>query len=249
MGNLVDFHCHLDLYPEFEALAVECERRAIYTLAVTTTPRAWAKNKDVAKGKKYVRAALGLHPQLVATHHHEIALWEKCLPEASYVGEVGLDASPQHSRSLPEQQMVFERILKACDEQSGKIISIHSVRTSSLVLQMLEKHIDLQRNAVVLHWFTGSASEAKRAASMGCYFSVNDRMLSSTKGLSVLDSIPRDRILTETDGPFTASTTGTSYPMDVIDCIRRIASNFGGTPEHIGAQVRTNLTNMLRAVS
>jgi TatD DNase family protein len=145
MGSLVDFHCHLDLYPDFEALVAECERQAIYTLAVTTTPRAWPKNREVATGKKYVRAALGLHPQLVATHDHEISLWESYLPEASYVGEIGLDASPKFAHSLTQQQRVFERILKACDEQSGKVLSVHSVRTSSLVLDMLERHLDLRK--------------------------------------------------------------------------------------------------------
>jgi TatD DNase family protein len=249
MGNLVDFHCHLDLYPDFEALAAECERQAIYTLAVTTTPRAWPKNKEVASGKKYVRAALGLHPQLVATHHHEIALWERYLPEASYVGEVGLDGSPQYARSLPEQQKVFERILKACNEQGGKILSIPSVRTTSLILDMLERHLDLRENAVVLHWFTGSASEARRAASLGCYFSVNARMLSSPKGISVVSNIPPDRILTETDGPFTVASRGTSRPRDVFDCVRDIAANFGGVPEEVETQVRTNLSNMLQAVA
>ena len=63
---LVDFHCHLDLYPDFEAAVAACERDAVYTLTVTTTPKAWAHNQAVTSKTKYVRAALGLHPQLVA---------------------------------------------------------------------------------------------------------------------------------------------------------------------------------------
>lgn len=248
MGSLVDFHCHLDLYPDFEALVNECEQLAIYTLAVTTTPRAWPKNKQVASGKKYVRAALGLHPQLVATHHEEIGLWERYLPEATYIGEIGLDASPQYAHSLLDQKFIFERMLKACDEQGGKVLSIHSVRTASLVLDIIERNLDLRRNAVVLHWFTGSGSDAKRAASMGCYFSVNARMLASPKGMAVLASVPSSQILTETDGPFTASGNAPSRPRDVVECLSAIASKFATTEEDVKVQVRTNLIKMLLRV-
>ncbi len=62
---LVDYHCHLDLYPDFEKLIAECEKKEIYTLTVTTTPRAWPKNLALTKNLKFVRPALGLHPQLV----------------------------------------------------------------------------------------------------------------------------------------------------------------------------------------
>ena len=62
---LVDFHCHLDLYPDHAAIVEECESRGVFTLAVTTTPRAWPRNNELASATRHVRAALGLHPQLV----------------------------------------------------------------------------------------------------------------------------------------------------------------------------------------
>ena len=73
---LVDFHCHLDLYPDFEALVADCDERRIHTLAVTTTPRAWVRNRDLAARTRHVRAALGLHPQLVGERWREVDLWE-----------------------------------------------------------------------------------------------------------------------------------------------------------------------------
>lgn len=104
-------------------------------------------------------------------------MWERLLDRTSYVGEVGLDAGPQYYRSLPEQKGVFERVLKACSKQGGKVLSIHSIRAAAAVLDMAGEHLDLQNNIMVMHWFTASASEAKRAPEVGCYFSINARML------------------------------------------------------------------------
>lgn len=38
---------------------------------------------------------------------------------------------------------------------------------------------------------------------MGCYFSINEAMLNNARHASVVAAIPFDRLLTETDGPFT----------------------------------------------
>src|SRR3546814_5125598 len=67
---------------------------------------------------------------------------------------------------------------------------------------MLDEHLPPDRAGVVLHWFTGSKADVRRAVDRGCYFSVNEGMLASATGLRVMREIPIDRVLTETDGPF-----------------------------------------------
>lgn len=224
MGSLVDFHCHLDLYGDFEALVSECDRLGIYTLAVTTTPMAWPRNRDLAAPTKHVRAALGLHPQLAGEAWREIEILERSLHEARYVGEVGLDAGPRFFRSLDTQKMVFQRVLQACAAHGGKILSIHSVRTATLVLDMIEEHLPNERGTPVLHWFTGTQAEAQRAVALGCYFSVNGQMLRSERGRNLTASLPYDRILTETDGPFVTDATGVPLrPAAVADTAKKLA--------------------------
>src|SRR5437868_891310 len=93
--NGVDFHCHLDLFQDYEAAIARAEAARIYTLTVTTTPKAWARNHELTRQTRFVRAALGLHPQLVAERAEELSLWERHLSETRYVGEVGLDAGPK----------------------------------------------------------------------------------------------------------------------------------------------------------
>ncbi|MDS7598412.1 Qat anti-phage system TatD family nuclease QatD [Agrobacterium tumefaciens] len=245
MAKLVDFHCHLDLYPDFEALVRECDSKEIYTLAVTTTPRAWPRNHELASKTKHVRAALGLHPQLVHSHGSDIAMWEGLLDQSSYVGEVGLDAGPQYYKSLPEQTRVFERILKGCSKQGGKVLSIHAVRATSTVLDMAEEHLDLEDNTMVMHWFTGTLAEARRAVEMGCYFSINARMLRSSKANALFRVIPIERMLTETDGPFTEGKGGAARPWDALTCVEALARTYDTSVSDMQERIVGNLLAML----
>jgi TatD DNase family protein len=243
----VDFHCHLDLYPDHEQLIRECDHAAIATLAVTTTPKAWARNVQMATGARHVRVALGLHPQLVAEREAEVELFARLLSEARYVGEVGLDAGPRFHKGFDAQKRAFERILRMCAEQGGKILTVHSVRATAQVLQHLERFLPVDRGQVVLHWFTGSAAEARRAADLGCYFSVNSEMLRSTKHRALVAQLRRDRLLTETDGPFVLEADEPIRPGAVTRVVTALGDLYGVTPSEMQAQVLTNLATLVRA--
>ena len=221
--DYVDFHTHLDLYPDLRAAIAACDRRRTATLTVTTTPKAFVRNEELADVSEFVRVGLGLHPQLVAERSGEIALFEKLLQRSRYVGEVGLDAGPRHYLSLELQKSIFERILRLCADEGDKILSIHSVRATKPVLDLLERYLPRHRGTVVLHWFSGSVGEARRAAALGCYFSVNERMLASPNGRRILREMPKDRLLTETDGPFVERDGKPIAAGDVLRAVEEIA--------------------------
>lgn len=242
---LVDFHCHLDLFPDHPSAVERCERDGIFTLAVTTTPRAWPRNHELASATRHVRAALGLHPQLVADRAHEIELLEQLLPRTRYVGEVGLDASPRFYKSFEKQKEVFQRVLSLCAAAGNKIITTHSVRATKTVLDMVEQHMPPNRSRLVLHWFTGTKSEAKRAVDLGCYFSVNAAMLANEKRASVTKSIPLERILTETDGPFTKTDSRPTTPSDVWIAVEGLSRLHGMPPDSMANIVMQNLKRLL----
>lgn len=244
-GHLVDFHCHLDLFPDHAGLVKACDRDEIFTLAVTTTPRAWAENQRLAAQTKFVRAALGLHPQLVRERASELAIWRELLPSARYVGEVGLDAGPRFYSSFEQQKDVFKAILTDCATQGGKILTVHSVRAAKVVLDMVEAYLPRSRGAVVLHWFTGSKAEAERAVGLGCYFSINREMLRHDRHRSTTQALPIARLLTETDGPFAQIDGRPTQPQDVETTIEELASVRSVDPCELRHIVSQNLKTLV----
>jgi TatD DNase family protein len=220
----IDFHCHLDLYPDLAVAIATCENSRTATLAVTTTPKAFRRNMQLARSSEFVRVALGLHPHLAEERQGELLLFEALLPETRYVGEIGLDAGPRNYRSMPTQEAVFRRILEMCAARGGKILSIHSVRTASRVLDHIDECLPRDRGKVVLHWFSGSAAEARRAVQAGCYFSVNYAMLEKPRGREIVAQLPIDRILTETDGPFIDVDGVPITPGEVLPTIETLAA-------------------------
>jgi len=245
MPRWVDFHCHLDLYPEHRAIIRECGSEKVATLAVTTTPKAYPRNVEFAAGSPFVMVGLGLHPQLVAERADELPLFEKFLDTTRFVGEIGLDAGPKFYASFGEQQRVFSRILRACDERGGKVLSIHSVRCVSKVLEQLEQHLRDGRTTPVLHWFTGTRSEAKRAASMGCYFSINSEMLRSPKAIALIKTLPIERLLTETDGPFVLVNKRPARPVDVPGSVTALADTMGLSGAVMASQLLKNFHSIM----
>lgn len=243
----VDFHCHVDLYKDHAGLIAECDEARVATLAVTTTPKAWARNRELAAKSDHVRVALGLHPQLVAERENELPIFERYLPDASYVGEVGLDAGPRFYRSFAAQERVFERVLRACAEHGGKVLTIHSVRAVAKVLQHIEHAFPIDRGRTVLHWFTGTQAEARRAVALGCYFSINGEMLRSPKHRQLVANLPLDRLLTETDGPFVEREGTPLRPRDVVSTVAQLASVRGLSSDIMGDAILQNLAKLVSA--
>ncbi len=223
----------------------EAEAAGVFTLAVTTTPRAWPRNHELAQRTKHVRAALGLHPQLVAERENEIELWDRYLSETRYVGEVGLDAGPRFFKSLDAQKRVFQHVLQRCAEAGGKIITTHSIRSAKPVLDLVEAHLPPERGKIVLHWFTGTQSEAKRALELGCYFSINAGMLDKERHAAMVQTIPMDGMLTETDGPFTRTGERPSQPVDVAIVVEALGRLRGMQAAEMADVIRGNLRALL----
>lgn len=197
---LIDFHCHLDLYPDPAATARKAAEDGVYVLSVTTTPSAFAGTLALAPVGSRIRTALGLHPELAASRRHELRLFHELLPTVGYVGEVGLDGSPPHRDTLTTQGEVLHEILDACAAMGGRIISLHSRGAAEMLLDMLE--FEPLAGTFVLHWFSAKPAIVERAAALGCWFSIGPAMMASRSGCDAVDAMPLDRLLPETDGPF-----------------------------------------------
>lgn len=138
--------------------------------------------------------ALGVHPgQPETLAAFTDTAFRNDLQRAGAVGEVGLDA---RSRADVETQIeVLEAIAEAVS-QTPRLVSIHSNGACERVLDVIARR---PFRTPVLHWWRGTRAETEAAAQLGCFFSVN-----GTQPRALIERLPQDRVLTETDFPFTS---------------------------------------------
>lgn len=218
--RLFDAHCHLDFMSNAEEVARDAETAGLAMLATTVDPLGYLRLSALMDARENVRVAVGLHPWWVADGRcgeESVSLAERIAEREPLVGEVGIDLSPRHvpEGSRTAQEEAFGRICRASatrlrqpqrdfpqgEQPSSAVLSIHSVRAATQTLDILEETGCLDRCRPVFHWFSGTGDELARAVRAGCWFSVNESMLSTRRGREYARQVPEDRLLTETDLP------------------------------------------------
>lgn len=240
---MIDFHCHLDLYPDPDAAAAAAQQDQVAVLSVTTTPSAFAGTAALAAERPMIRTALGLHPELAQRRGHELTLFDQLVATTPFVGEIGLDGSSRFAQSRTAQAEVFTHILRSCADAGGRVLSVHSRGAVRAVLDALRTQPDA--GIPVLHWFAGTVRQAEAAVEEGCWFSIGTSMLSSAKGRELVATLPRDRVLTETDGPFVTYEDRTVVPRDVAVTQQLLAACWDIDALRARDQVAANLQTLL----
>lgn len=239
---MIDFHCHLDLYPDPGVVADAAVASGAYILSVTTTPSAWPGTSALVAEGRHIRTALGFHPLVAHERRRELGLFDVLISETRYVGEVGLDGSPELKVHATIQHEVFRHVLRTCAAHGGRVLSIHSRRAAGAVLELLRTEPDA--GVPILHWFSGSAAELKRAVDIGCWFSVGPAMVRGRRGTSLVASMPRDRILPETDGPFAEVGGRALRPGETGDVVTHLATAWNEPLRIVQERLAANLKNL-----
>ena len=245
-GALVDAHCHFDLFQNPQQVIQEAERNRIHSIAVTNTPSVFDPMRRLTNGLRYVRPAVGLHPELAIQRASEIPIFQRKLPETRYVGEVGLDYKVVvKPAERAKQRAIFQSILEHCANAGGRILTIHSRRAEADVVAALREY---QPGPFIFHWYSGSLKTLSAAAATGAYFSVNAAMVRSGRSRRLIQEIPLDRMLTESDGPFVQVDGQPARPLSVLKVLTEIASIRGTGPEEVREQVLANLKDLWKAI-
>lgn len=239
----MDLHCHLDLYPDALKMLPEVSRRNRFTLVVTTSPRAWVATSRVFAGHRNIEVAVGLHPEIAEQKASERNLLLDSIARTRFVGEIGIDGSARFRSTLSLQEAIFKEAIAECERQGGRIISIHSRGAGNRVLDILENHPAAGKP--ILHWFSGTPRELKRAADLGCRFSVSPAMLSATKGRELLARMPIGAVLPETDGPFTRVGDKPYLPWEALDIVPVLADVWNMDRVAVANQLESNLNSLL----
>jgi TatD DNase family protein len=197
------------------------------------------------RGRERVRVALGFHP-LVAPRDlaHELALFRRLLEGTDYVGEVGLDHSQQGRDSTLRQREVFERIL-ALPEISKKVLTVHSRGAEKETIELLAA----AGATAILHWYSGPLGSIERALEAGLYFSFNPAMLGSKSGGRIIAALPRERVVTETDAPYTKVGARAAEPRDVPTVVVELAHRWGLTPDEARDSIFATMSEIHRSAT
>lgn len=240
---MIDFHSHLDLYQNGQALARETNTRNRFTLVVTTSPRAYTATSRVFAALENIKVGLGLHPEVAVAKALELDQLVGGIVNARFVGEIGLDGSSRFRSSLALQERIFRAALAECTRQGGRVISIHSRGAAGRTVELLAQAGSV--GLPVLHWFSGGLTELKAATRLGCWFSVGPAMLAGERGRSLAARMAIDRVLPETDGPFTLDGSAPLKPWDAWKVCSVLAEVWSMSPARVEDQLMANLDRLL----
>lgn len=234
----MDFHCHLDLYPNARQVYAEAMGRMEFTWLVTTSPRAFVATSKVLQLGEQLCISPGLHPEIADQKHVELPLLLEQIEHSAVVGEVGLDGSPRYGQHFELQKRIFSAVVERCKARGGRILSIHSRAAAAEVLDTLQAHDGF--GIAVLHWFTDSLPLLRRAADLGCWFSIGPAMLNSANGRKLVAQMPRDRVVPESDGPFAKSGGTPVMPWQAMDVAEGLAVAWQTSPDVARAVLQGN---------
>lgn len=218
VNHLFDTHFHLDLFDSQEEILREIEVNQIYTIAVTNLPVLFTKLKDNLSSK-FIRPALGFHPELLSQYNHHIPQMWELLNETRYIGEVGLDFKT--GKDFKELQIsFFTELIERCNTFGDKILTIHSRQSASEIVSIIGADF---KGKVILHWYSDSKTTLKKAIDNGYYFSINYSMVNSNTSKELIKLIPLERLLLETDAPFVKFSNKSFSMLGIKDIVKELA--------------------------
>lgn len=241
---MIDTHCHIDLYPRPTTIAQAADKAGVATIVVTNLPSAYEKAAPHVRQFKKLRLALGLHPLMAAQHKAEREKFAQLVSDTFYIGEIGLDFSPQGYATKDIQIESFRFVLEKLAD-TPKFVTLHSRRAEAQVLELLD---EARCAPAVFHWYSGPMKTLNAAVDAGHYFSINPAMTLSPNGQKIVVALPPERVLTETDGPFVKVGSRVAVPGDVRVVEEYLAKVWNISHSEARAQVKANFAVVLESL-
>ncbi len=241
---MIDTHCHIDMYPNPMDIVNESERLGIITIGMTNLPSHFIMGYPHLRSSKKTRLALGMHPLMAEKHYEELPLFYECIDKTSYIGEVGLDFSRNGFNTKEIQIDTFKKILEIVGNKP-KILSIHSRKAENKVLQLLK---DYKIKNAIFHWYSGEVKLIDHIVNKGYYFSINTAMINSKSGRRIIEEIPKEYILTESDGPYINLGSQLVKPKDVGLVINYLSKLFDIEYEIMENNIEQNFNRLINRI-
>ncbi len=205
---LTDMHLHLQDIPDVHmcksVLALAQDLRAGRFVCNGTRPEDWPAVEKFATEDRRVVPFFGVHPWYAAKlpegWYHTLENFLK-RNAGSGVGEVGLDKA--RNVDFARQTEVFHRQLEIAGRLS-RPLAIHCVRAWSDLLNVLRRSLS-PKTRFMIHSYQGSPQMLKDFLGLGGYISFSWKSLQrdTEESIALMRSVPLDRLLLETDFPYT----------------------------------------------
>lgn len=235
---LFDVHAHLThprLLGDVDAIVARARQAGLSTIVSNgLNPADNQAVRELAQRFDLVRPAYGLYPvdavlepMLAAgepyPHRGEVYSADEAVgwvrehvDEAFAVGEIGLDGYWVKEAFWPAQDRVFCQLVRLAMEADKPVI-IHTRKRERRTLELLD---ELGARRVNFHCFGGRVKLAREIASRGYYLSIPANARRSQSFTRMLETLPRDRLLLETDCPYLApERDGESEPANVAQTL------------------------------
>jgi TatD DNase family protein len=162
---------------------------------------------------------------------------EQHVQSAFAVGEIGLDGYWVPEKYWAAQEAVFRRLVRIALDADKPII-IHTRKREARTLEILQ---EMGATRVNWHCFGGRVNLARRIAEHGHYLSIPANARRNEAFTRMLETLPRDRILLETDCPYLGPDKEVmNEPANVQITARFAAELWGNSEEDVQKQLASN---------
>lgn len=163
------------------------------------------KAVEMANTYDFMYAEVGYHPENLdgTVDLDAIEALARSNPRVRAIGEIGLD---YYWEKDPEKRKYQQEVFHAQMHMARRLglpVVIHDRDAHLDTLTVVEQHPDVMG---VFHCYSGSAEMAKQLLKLGYYLSFTGVVTykNARKALEVLEIMPLDRIMIETDAPYLA---------------------------------------------
>ena len=228
---MIDVHCHVD-FKDFNKNREEVMARAKKKLAAIIDSGATLGGnrralKLVEDYKGFAHATLGFHP--VSASKADFDIIEKAIKEihenidkAVAIGETGLDFHEvKDTESRNRQIKVFRSFIDLANEYEMPLI-LHARDAELKAFEIAKKYSkDID---VIFHCYGGDMETAHKIVDESYYISFSTIIAYSDYHEELVDEIPIQNILTETDSPYLTPFKGQkNEPSFVEEAVKKIA--------------------------
>ncbi|MFL2919418.1 MAG: TatD family hydrolase [Thalassobaculaceae bacterium] len=209
--NLIDTHCHLDFEvfsEDLNAIIKRAQSAGVDKMITISTRMSKLSNLlQITDTYECVSCSVGVHPCEVGEEGvidiQDILMYANH-PKVVGIGETGLDYF--HDASNAQAQLDSFMVHIDAARKSKLPVIIHSRNADDDMAFILEREIKNGSFKGVLHCFTGSMALAEKAIELGLYISISGIITfkSARELIGIVDRIPLNRLLIETDAPYLA---------------------------------------------